>query len=202
VRQESEKVINELKTMYEQELETLRSQIKDSQDKLRKEKNRVEQFLTEHDLQTWQEKVDQLETELESLKSKKLAKIEENESLFISSKEEISEIPINKSKKLDFEFENLIIQNERLKIHVDRAKMEAAQLAEELEKTRKELTETEETLKNEIKFLIGKLLKAKSKISIEGELSESARRDLYLNSIRFKQCEKPLSRQSPEKLAN
>jgi UDP-3-O-[3-hydroxymyristoyl] glucosamine N-acyltransferase len=158
--------------------------------------------LSENDLQNWQHKVEELENELESMKNmKKMQKIEENESLFISSKEEISEIPESKSKKLsiDFEYENLIIQNERLKLHVDRARMENSQLADELDKTRKELIETEDNLKNEIKFLIGKLLKAKSKISIEGELSEIARRDLFMNSLRFKNIDKPLSRNSPQK---
>ena len=201
-RQEAEKSIAQIKALYEGELESVRNQLKEAQDSLRKEKARLEEFLSESDLQSWQHKVEELENELESMKNmKRLQKIEENESLFISSKEEISEIPESKSKKLsiDFEYENLIIQNERLKLYVDRAKMENNQLVDEVEKTRKELIETEENLKNEIKFLIGKLLKAKSKISIEGELSEVARRDLFMNSLRFKNIDKPLSRNSPQK---
>lgn len=190
--------------MYESEIEAVRSQLTVWQEKFRKEKLRVEEFFSENDLKFWQHKVEELENELEFLKSGKLKKIEENESLFISSKEEISEIKGSKMKKVrnssEIEYENFFIQNERLKLQVDRGKLELSQLSEELERTRKEMMENESGLKNEIKFLIGKLLKAKSKLSVEGELSETIRRDHYMNTLRFKNFDKPLSRNSPSKL--
>lgn len=202
-RQDSEKAMFQLKLMYESEIETIRGQLTVWQEKYRKEKMRVEEFFNENDLKFWQHKVEELEHELEFLKSGKLKKIEENESLFISSKEDISEIEGSKMKRnrksLDFEYENLVIQNERLKLQVDRGKMELGQISEELERTRKEMAENENGLKNEIKFLIGKLLKAKSKLSVEGELSDTIRRDHYMNTIRFKNFDKPLSRNSPVK---
>ena len=93
----------------------------------------------------------------------------------------------------------MLIQNERLKVSLDRAYFETSQLNAELEKTRKEQSENEFSLKNEIKFLIGKLLKAKSKLSIEGELSETVRKESMLSTLRYRNVNKSqfLSRSSP-----
>ena len=170
---------------------------------------KIENLKEESNPQLMMIRIEELEGELEYYKGAKSGKLKskDEELEFISSREDISEIKNSTIKKKkaqkgnspDYEIENLLLQNERLKLQLDRSHLEMDQLNNELEKNRREQSENENSLKNEIKFLIGKLLKAKSKLSKEGELSETVRKESMLSTLRCRSVNKSKinSRASP-----
>ncbi|OMJ73293.1 hypothetical protein SteCoe_28043 [Stentor coeruleus] len=211
-RQESDKAIIELKQMYEKEMDSLKNQSWQMQEKLRSQAYTIENMKEESNPKLLEIRIEELENELEYYKSlkpntsTKKKNPEENDEIFLSSREDLSEIKNSASKSRrnqrpspDFEIENLILQNERLKLQFDRARLEIDQLSIELDRTRREQIDSENALKNEVKFLIGKLLKAKSKLSAEGELSETVRKESMLSTLRYRsnKSSKYASRCSP-----
>jgi hypothetical protein len=77
-------------------------------------------------------------------------------------------------KDQKIELETVYIQKERLQMEVDRLKTELHTLHTDWVHSEEKRTQTELALKNEIKCLIGKLLKAKNRLVAEsGELSET-----------------------------
>lgn len=209
-RQESDKAIIELKQMYEKEMDAIKNQSWQMQEKLRSQAYTIENMKEESNPKLLEIRIEELEGELEYYKSlkpnPKSKKPEDNDEIFLSSREDLSEIKNSASKSRrnprpspDFEIENLILQNERLKLQFDRARLEIDQLSIELDRTRREQLDSENALKNEVKFLIGKLLKAKSKLSAEGELSETVRKESMLSTLRYRsnKSSKYASRCSP-----
>lgn len=91
------------------------------------------------------------------------------------------------ARDLKIELETVCIQKERLEMEVDRLKAELSTIKQDWMHSEEKRSQTETSLKNEIKFLIGKLLKAKNKIVAEsGELSETLRKEATLSMIRCK----------------
>lgn len=172
-RQESDKALMDLKLMYERELEKLKSQLRGTSDKLRAEKSKIDLIRSDNNPKLMEIRIEELESELEFYKNKG-----SKDSLFLTSQED--------EKKRNFKIESLALENEKIRVQLERSQLEVDQLAIELERTRRDKEETEVNLKNEIKFLIGKLLKAKSKLLAEGEFTETVRKDQILNGLRYK----------------
>jgi soluble cytochrome b562 len=179
-RQESDKAILELKLLYENEIENLKSQLRNTQDKLRSEKNKRESFRSENNPKMMEIRIEELESELDFYKSR--VKRREENSMFNSQEEG--------RKNRDLVVESLALENEKVKVQLERSRFEVEQISMQLERNRREQMENENNLKNEIKFLIGKLLKAKSKLNAESELSETVRKDQILTGLKFKSFNK------------
>lgn len=201
-RKESDQAIFEMKSMYDNEIESLKNQSWQLQEKIRHQSSKIEYLKEESNPELLRIRIEELEGELEYYKGNFLKK-EEEENVLISSREDISEIKKWDSKvkrqNVGNEIENLLLQNERVKLKLDRTQLEMEQMANELERTRKDQLENETSLKNEIKFLIGKLLKAKSKLAVEGELCETVRKEGMLSTLRIRSLNKSRggSRNSP-----
>ena len=209
-RKDTDKAVIELKSMYETEIDLLKNQSMQLQDKIRHQSSKIGNLKEESNPKMMMIRIEELEGELEYYKNNRnnSYRKKEEESVLISSREDLSEIKKWDSKvkkqggnSAEYEIENLLLQNERVKVQLDRARLEVDQFANELERNRREQAENECLLKNEIKFLIGKLLKAKSKLSIEGELCETVRRESMLSTLRIRSLNKSRSnsRNSPNK---
>lgn len=181
-RQESDKALIELKFLYENEIENLKSQIRNLQDKLRNEKNKIDSIRSENNPKLMEIRIEELESELEFYKNKR----RKDESLMLNSQEE-------GRKGRDLHIESLALENEKVKVQLERAKFEIEQMNVEIQRSRREQLENENNLKNEIKFLIGKLLKAKSKLTVETELSETVRKDQMLTGLKYRSFNKSRS---------
>ena len=181
-RQESDKALIELKFLYENEIESLKSQIRNLQDKLRNEKNKIDSIRSENNPKLMEIRIEELESELEFYKNKR----RKDESLMLNSQEE-------GRKGRDLHIESLALENEKVKVQLERAKFEIEQMNVEMQRSRREQLENENNLKNEIKFLIGKLLKAKSKLTVETELSETVRKDQMLTGLKYRSFNKSRS---------
>jgi predicted nucleic acid-binding Zn-ribbon protein len=91
------------------------------------------------------------------------------------------------TRDLKIELETVCIQKERLEMEVERLKTELQTIKKDWMHTEERRMQTEAALKSEIKFLIGKLLKAKNKIVAEsGELSETLRKEATIDMTRCK----------------
>ena len=181
-RQESDKALIELKFLYENEIESLKSQIRNLQDKLRNEKNKIDSIRSENNPKLMEIRIEELESELEFYKNKR----RKDESLMLNSQED-------GRKGRDLHIESLALENEKVKVQLERAKFEIEQMNVEMQRSRREQLENENNLKNEIKFLIGKLLKAKSKLTVETELSETVRKDQMLTGLKYRSFNKSRS---------
>jgi hypothetical protein len=210
IRQERDKAVTELKGIYDRELDALKAHLYTLQEKIRHQTQKIESLKENNNSKFLQIRIEELENELDYYKASKpmLYNEKDHEYEFNSSQEDFSNLKHHKSytkplqkTNTDYELEHLTLQNDRLKLQLDRTHLELQQLSTELEKTRKEQQENENNLKNEIKFLIGKLLKAKSKLSAEGELSETIRKESMLSTLRYRSGSRSrvMSRNSPTK---
>ena len=84
------------------------------------------------------------------------------------------------------ELAQLQLQKERLQIDLEKMNIESKQLKLDWSVEREKLTSEVTKLKNEVKFLIGKLVKAKGKLAVEGELNETLRKGGISDSFRSK----------------
>ena len=196
LRQEFDKMVIELKLLHEREKDSLRNQISQLQSKLRIYSQEIEHLKQEHNQNMQKIQIEELTNELEYYKSLKVSSFQDE----IEGSEEFRSIytenfgskdsyaRYNKSARYQTEdaTENLTLQKERLLIQMKKDKRAFENLRDAYEKLKQKSLETENSLKNEIKFLIGKLLKAKSKLSTEGELTGSIRRESMLSTLRYR----------------
>ncbi|CAG9316570.1 unnamed protein product [Blepharisma stoltei] len=103
-------------------------------------------------------------------------------------------------KDLKMQIEKILLQKERIQLELDRIMLELKQNKLDKASIDQKRNENEQALKNEIKFLIGKLLKAKSKLAAENELSETIKREGIYSTSRSKsnlRTKLDISRASP-----
>ena len=188
VRQEGDKSVLEIKVIYEQEIDKLKSQIVAMNGKLRETSTELESLQAKDNSSMFKSQIKVLEEALDHYKtltkqSTKLADKDEfrsfNSDLF-ASKDSYTSRPYRKT----YEDEINLPFNPKVPVEYQKFVNEIERLRELNEKLGKEKEENEKKLKNEIKYLIGKLLKAKSKISTKGELTENLRRESMMNTLR------------------
>ena len=200
-RQASEKTMLELKIMYDKEIDNFKQQILQLQARLKSSLEEIES-LREGDSTIRQKfQVEELESELEYYKSfvhtgfiSRSEDREEFNSIYteaLNSKESASRGNGSNKYSYSADFENILLKNEKLTLDNEKYQIEVNELRNEFEKIKRASVENENKLKNEIKFLIGKLLKAKSKLSTEGELSDSIRRESIMTTIRYGSMQRP-----------
>lgn len=95
----------------------------------------------------------------------------------LSLAENLSEKKDKEIRDLRMHIEKISLQKERVQLELDRAMLELKQYKLDRNMVDEKRNENENALKNEIKFLIGKLLKAKSKLASEGDLSETIKKE-------------------------
>jgi hypothetical protein len=108
------------------------------------------------------------------------------------------EMKEQQSKDQQIERETAYIQKERLEMEVDRLKTELQTLQNDWIHSEEKRTQTELALKNEIKFLIGKLLKAKNRLVAESrEFSGTLLKEASINVNRSRAAVSRSSTQRP-----
>jgi hypothetical protein len=183
VRQEGDKSLIELKVLYEQEIDSLKNQLSSLSSKFREKTAEIDS-LREKD-SALKAQISVMEEALSHYKTLHKSKPDKEEfrsfnSDFFMSKDSLSSRPFRNMCEDDI---NLPF-NPKIPVEFQKFVNEIERLRSLNEKILKEKEENEKKLKNEIKYLIGKLLKAKSKISAEGELTGSLRRESMLNTLR------------------
>ena len=89
-RHESDKIVIELKAMYDKEIESLKNQTFQMQEKIRNQASRLDSFREESNPKMLEIRIEELENELEYYKTAlKEKKKEEHDSIFLSSREDI-----------------------------------------------------------------------------------------------------------------
>lgn len=88
-------------------------------------------------------------------------------------------------RELKLKIDQLHLQNDRLQVELDKTQLELKQSKYHWAKQNQERQNAENVLKTDIKLIIGKLLKAKSKLAAESELNETMRREGILSAMRF-----------------
>lgn len=87
-------------------------------------------------------------------------------------------------QELSMELEKTQLQRDRAKVDHDRALLELKHLQMEWAREEERRGEKELCLKNEVKYLIGKLLKAKGKHAAEAELNETMKKEATNRTLR------------------
>ena len=188
VRQEGDKSVLEIKVIYEQEIDKLKSQIIALNGKLRETSSELEGIQARDNSSVLKNQISLLEEALEHYKTlnKQSAKFNEKDEFrsfnsdFFVSRDSYTSRPLRKM----YEDELNLPYNPKVPLEYQKFVNEIERLREVNENLRKEKDENDKKLKNEIKYLIGKLLKAKSKISAEGELTGNLRRESMMNTLR------------------
>jgi hypothetical protein len=119
------------------------------------------------------------------------------------SPEKFHHIIFRKDKEiseLKLQVESMALQRDRVKVELDRNLLELRQIKMDHEQQLKSMNVKENGFKNEIKILIGKLLKAKSKLAAEGKLTETVKRDaMNLSRSRSTNRSRFITKHSPSK---
>lgn len=166
LREDWDKSIVELRTVYESENLNLRKHLNEVQAKLKNSLSLIEE-LKESRNQIIDNRTDELECQVEYYKD-----------LYLNSKN--SFVESCERQKMQSEVENLNLQNSKLGLELEKTQLELKRQKMELAKMQEKYLENERNLKNEIKILIGKLMKAKSKLGNE-EMRETLRREHFAN---------------------
>lgn len=185
VRQDADKSVVEIKVIYEQEIECLKEQVIGSQGKIRELLKKVENLNEKNSGSGLKEQVMALEEELEQYRMLVRHSVKQDREEFRSFTSDYfvsKDTGRNSVRKKDEDNKYL----NSGKSHAENQKFvaEIERLRTLNEKIFKEKEDVERKMRNEIKYLIGKLLKAKSKISAEGELTGSMRRESMMNTLR------------------
>lgn len=188
VRQEGDKSVLEIKVIYEQEIDKLKSQIIALNAKLREISSELETIQAKDNDSVLKNQINLLEEALEHYKTltKESAKFNDKEDFrsfnsdFFASRDSYTSRPFRKI----YDDEINLPYNSKIPAEYQKFVNEIERLREVNQKLGKEKEENEKKLKNEIKYLIGKLLKAKSKISAEGELTANLRRESMMSTLR------------------
>ena len=172
-REDYEKSIKELKTVYENENLGLRRTINELQSKLKASLDTIDE-LKDKGNEMIETRTDELECQIEYYK----------ELYLNANKNNVNKANLAEScekQKLLNEIENLELQNSKLSLELEKNQLEVKRAKMDLLKFQDKYAENERNLKNEIKILIGKLMKAKSKLGNDAEYRETLRRDNLTN---------------------
>lgn len=185
VRQDADKSVVEIKVIYEQEIDCLKEQVIGSQGKIRELLKQVESLKEKNSGCELKEQVLALEEELEQYRMLVRHSVRQDKEEFRSFNSDFfvsKDTARNSFRKKEEEYLHLGTG----KSHAENKKFvaEIERLRNLNEKICKEKEDAERKMRNEIKYLIGKLLKAKSKISAEGELTGIMRRESMMNTLR------------------
>ena len=175
IQQEADSAIIEIKSLFNKENEALRQQIRSLQQKVRQQSEKIHSFkeLEKSKYEEEKSKTDNAcQTSFEEERT-------EDRPLQLRSHENTARGNYNYSrmlnertkelKELQKKNESLELQRDRAQIELDKATLELKQIKLQQSASDEKRVEIESKLKNEIKFLIGKLLKAKSKRNIDLE---------------------------------
>lgn len=217
VRQEADAAIYHLKILFNKEIESLKSQIKSLQHKVRHHKEKIEKLRLNPQIDGYLSQIDNLNDQIENYKDfiaeslsipnpiiksynspgpkpNPFEKMSKTQNFF--NREDLSycetceflkyEIKTkNESiEELSFKYETSLLHKEKAEIELEKIKIEAQESKFHSDSIEKSYLESEKALKNEIKYLIGKLLKAKSKLHIGDEINDSFKKDPNLSSFR------------------
>jgi hypothetical protein len=174
IREDSEKALIELKTIYESENEGLRAQIKEQQKKMRVHLNKIEE-LKEQSSEFMEIKNEELECQVEYYKQLYLTSNKGNDTVK-------STLDSNEKQKMLGIIQNLNMQKDKLQVELENSQLEVKKVKIDLAKSQEKYWENERNLKNEIKILIGKLMKAKSKLLTEIDLKETSKTNFNRSS--------------------
>jgi hypothetical protein len=173
IREDYEKSIHELKSLYENENQNLRKTVSELQSKLKSSLLLIDE-LKDKGSELIDSRTDELECQIEYYKELYL-----NANKTLSNKGSLAET-VERQKFLN-EIENLTLQNSKISLELEKAQLEVKKQKMELLRFQDKYCENERNLKNEIKILIGKLMKAKSKLGSENEFRETMRRENLTN---------------------
>ena len=174
IREDSEKSLIELKSVYESENESLRNTVKDLQKRIRQQQHVIDE-LKEQTGEVMENRNEELECQVEYYKELYL-----NTTKNTTSRKNISD-SAEKQKYLD-SIESLNIQKDKLQLEIEKLQLEVKKLKLDINRNQEKYWENERNLKNEIKILIGKLMKAKSKLESEVDYNDTLKKDLsYTN---------------------
>lgn len=168
LRDDWDKSIVELKNVYETENLNLRKSLNEVQVKLKNSLGVIEE-LRESRNEMIENRTDELECQVEYYKD-----------LYLNANSKNSFVESCEKQKMQAEIDSLALQNSKLNVELEKTQLDVKRLKMELSKTQEKYWENERNLKNEIKILIGKLMKAKSKLNNE-ELRETMRRENFSN---------------------
>lgn len=196
--------------LINKELDLLKGKIEVLNTKLRGKKEKIKRFKERNSEKSLKVKIDLLENELESFKylHKKSSKPSDLEKKLKSDLEEALCTIERLKKSQNTDFKPMMLKKD---LEAKQLKEKIIQLTSELEKTNSELSkvhlklqqheiywkmsdekrsETEMALKSEIKFLIGKLLKAKTKTENGSESKETVNKSGLIPTVRSKSVKK------------
>ncbi|CAG9330984.1 unnamed protein product [Blepharisma stoltei] len=224
VRQEADAAIFHLKSMFNKETDTLKSEIKSLQIKIHHQKDKIEKLKQADNIAVYQKRIENLNSQLESyrymieknLRSPKAStlpienqaespqnnsfyedrplQMESRNRILSSQKNSLSlcencealkgELKVKDEELQDalIKLECSLLQKEKTELEIGRLKIETQENNLQHQLSAKNWKETEIALKNEIKYLIGKLLKAKSKLAV-GDVTSTVRKDPSLTSF-------------------
>ena len=193
VRNEADKAIHDLKLLYEKELNWHKEQEGILQNKIKKYLEEIE-VLKENNEALSKFELEDVKSQLEYYKSLCYRKgfDEDCQSLFtdsIGSKDSFNRNSRSFKSGLDTDHETVVFKDFNFDL-LNKFKKDNERLQGEIKKIQDETENNENKLKNEIKFLIGKLLKAKSKLTAEGELTASLRKENMVCSMRNSSIQK------------
>lgn len=155
IREDCNKSVIELKTLYENENTSLRNTVSELQKKLKQHQYTIEE-LKEENSEFMGIRNEELESEVEYYKE-----------LYVNSTRMNTSRPKDfnpaEKKELLQAIENINRQKDRLEIELERSQIDVKKIKIEMMRAQEKYIENERNLKNEIKILIGKLMKAKSK---------------------------------------
>ena len=176
IREDSEKSLNELKALYENEKDGLRKTIKDLQKKLK------------NNLDVIEELKDQSSDFIEIRNQELECQIEYYKELYLNSTKNAAQqknlLESGEKQRFLDNIEILHMQNDKIQLELEKSQLEVKKLKMDINKNQEKYWENERNLKNEIKMLIGKLMKAKSKLESEIDLKETLKKDTSCYSNR------------------
>ena len=173
IREDYEHSFKELKAIYDNENFGLRKSIDELQSKLKNSLNIIEE-LKEKGSEMIESQTDELECQVEYFKE-----------LYLNAfKNNLSKVKFNDScdrQKLENLIQKFELENSKLSLELEKNQFDAKRAKMDLLRFKGLYAENEKNLKNEIKILIGKLMKAKNKLGINEEFRESLKRDVLSN---------------------
>ena len=170
IRVDYEQSVKELRTIYDLENIGLRKSVDELQGKLRNSANIIEE-LKEKASKMIETQTDELECQVEYFKELYLNAFKNNLSTVKLTDSCDRQKLLNVIQKFELKNSKLLLELEKNHFEAKRAKMD-------LLKFQDQYAENEKNLKNEIKVLIGKLMKAKNKLGINSGFKGNMERDI------------------------
>jgi hypothetical protein len=218
-KQSLEKSFGETRSYHNKENDILKGQLENLMSKLKSKKEKIKRLKDRNNEKTLRIRIEELEEELETYKliCKKQTTSSKQQETEKKLKQDLDDAlnTIEKLKKVSGEkkyndlkttISKKDLEIRELKEKINYCNLEIERFAVELNKSTLKLqqneiywamsdekrSETEIALKNEIKFLIGKLLKAKSKVGPDTDANESIVKKELMATVRSKSVKKSL----------